>query len=364
MLNNKWTRRFINISLILLIVFLYTKVDDSIMPVIQILGMLVTPIVIGIFIYYALRPIVGLLSGKFGHRGIFAFLTIIFFLLILIVILIFGGAAVKTQFEDAFIVNQDKLVEYKDFLDERIQEIVPDLNIFGTIYDNIQKYISNISKGIGSGLLGVFSSIGNIGTQIVLIFFVLFYLLKDDREFLEKANERIPAKHKEEILGMEERINHILSAYINGQLLAALVIGSLMFIGYLIIGMPNAFLMAVFSLIMAVIPVIGAFLGILPAILIALTIEFSLVIKIVIVAVVVQQLEGSVITPNIMGSKLKLHPLAVIFIVIISVKLMGVLGAFIGIPLYLTIVTIGKTLYRVAKKEDTGKIQAEKGRKQ
>lgn len=352
MLNNKWTKRFINIALVLLIVFLYTKVDDSIMPVIEIIGMLISPIIIGTFIYYALRPIVKFLGDKFGHKGIFAFLTIILFLSLLTVVIIFGGSAVKDQFEDAFILNQDKLTEYKNFLDEKIQEIAPDLNIFSQIYDYLQNSITSIGKSIGSNAVGLFSSIGNIGTQIILVFFVLFYLLKEDKKFLKKVNEKLPEKHKDEILRMEERINEILSTYINGQLLAALAIGVLMFIGYLIIGMPNALLMGVFSLIMAIIPFIGAFLGILPAILIALTISFSMVIKIIVVAIIVQQLEGNLITPNIMGSKLKIHPLAVIFIIIISVDLMGILGAFIGIPLYLVLVAIGKTIYRISKQRD------------
>ena len=353
--NNKWTKRFINIALILLIVFLYTKVNDSIMPVIQIVGMLITPIIIGSFLYYGLRPIVKFFSGKFGHKGLFSFLTILIFLVLFIVVVIFGGAAVKSQFEDAFTMNQEKFIEYKDFLDGKIQEIAPNLNIFGTIYENLEKSIKSVSKGLGTGLIGVFSSIGNIGTQLVLVFFILFYLLKDDEEFLKLANNKIPDKYKDPILDMEARINEILTAYINGQMLAALVIGVLMFIGYLIIGMPNPLLMAVFSLIMAIIPFIGAFLGVLPAVLIALTINFSMVIKIIIVAVIVQQIEGNLVTPNIMGNKLKIHPLAVMIIVIISVKLMGILGAFIGIPLYLSLVTVAKTIYRIAKDKDLEK---------
>ena len=352
MLNNKWTKRFINITLILLIVFLYTKVKDSIRPVIEVVGMLIVPLILGTFLYYALRPIVKFFGNKFGHKGIFAFLSIILFLSIFIVIAVFGGAAVKNQFDDAFVINQDKLTEYRDTLDEKIQEVAPDLNIFGKLYENAQKYITNIGKGIGSGAVVVFSSIGNIGTQIVLIFFVMFYLLKEDDKFIHTVNEKLPEKHKGEIIKMGKRINEILSTYINGQLLVALFIGVFMFIGYLIIGMPNALLMGSFSLITAIIPFIGAFLGILPAILIALTIDFSMVIKIIVVTIIVQQVESNLVTPNIMGSKLELHPLAVIFIVIISVKLMGILGAFIGIPLYLTLVTIGKTVYRIAKNKD------------
>lgn len=352
MLNNKWTKRFINITLVLLIVFLYTKVDNSILPVIELIGMLIVPIILATFLYYALRPIVKFFGDRFGHKGVFAFLAIIAFLGIFIIISIFGGSAVKDQFDNAFIFNQDKLTEYRDFLDEKIQEVAPNLNIFGRIYENVQKYITNIGRGLGSGLAGIFSSIGNIGTQIILMFFVLFYLLKDDEVFLEKANEKLPEKHKSEILKMEERINTILSTYINGQLLVALFLGIFMFIGYLIIGMPNALLMGFFSLITAVIPFIGAILGILPAILIGLTIDFSMVIKIIVLSIVVQQVESNLVTPNVMGSKLELHPLGVIFIVIISVNLMGVLGAFIGIPLYLILVTIGKSIYRIAKHKD------------
>lgn len=129
----------------------------------------------------------------------------------------------------------------------------------------------------------------------------------------------------------------------------ASVIGGLMFIGYLIIGMPNALLMALFSLLTSVIPLIGPLLGVLPALLIALTIDFGLAIKIVITAIIVQQLEGSFITPKIMGDKLKLHPLAVIVIVIVSIQLFGILGAFIGTPLFLVTVNIIKTLYKINK---------------
>lgn len=361
MLDNKWTKRFVNITLILLIVFLYTKVDDSIRPVIEVVGMLIVPLILGTFLYYALRPIVKFFGDRFGHKGIFAFLSIILFLGIFVVISIFGGSAVKDQFDDAFIINQDKLTEYRDFLDNKLQDIAPDLNIFGKLYENAQKYITNIGKGLGSGVVGVFSSIGNIGTQIVLMFFVMFYLLKEDDKFVYKAKEKLPKKHKGELLKMTERINEILSTYINGQLLVALFIGVFMFIGYLIIGMPNALLMGSFSLITAVIPFIGAFLGILPALLIALTIDFSMVVKIIVLTLVVQQVESNLVTPNIMGSKLELHPLLVIFIVIISVKLMGILGAFIGIPLYLTLVTIGKTIYRITKNKDVDSQKQIKG---
>ena len=219
------------------------------------------------------------------------------------------------------------------------------MNILERINNNIKEFLSSI----GSNAMGIFSSVGSFTTQVILTPFILFYLLKDDKIFKEKLFSKIPKKYKRELEKLANKIDLILSTYINGQLLVASVIGGLMFIGYLIIGMPNALLMALFSLLTSVIPLIGPLLGVLPALLIALTIDFGLAIKIVITAIIVQQLEGSFITPKIMGDKLKLHPLAVIVIVIVSIQLFGILGAFIGTPLFLVTVNIIKTLYKINK---------------
>lgn len=345
--NNKKSRILIQTLLVLTIIFLIIKIKPTLKPILEVIGMLISPIIIGGFFYYALRPLKKLLLKIVKHDGVAAFLSILLILIIVTVIIIYGGDIVIDQFEDAFVKNQGKLVEYKEYLDKKIQEFLPNLDIFSKISSNIKSFATSI----GSNAIGIFSGIGNIGTQIILIPFILFYLLKEDKVFKDKLFNSIPEKHKNDIKEMLVKTDSILSTYINGQLLVALIIGVLMFIGYLIIGMPNALLMASFSLITSIIPFIGPFLGVIPAILIALTINFGLVIKIIVTAIIVQQLEGNLITPNIMGSKLKLHPLAVIFIVIISINLFGILGAFIGTPLFLTLVTIGKTVYKIAKKK-------------
>lgn len=309
--------------------------------------MLIVPIIIGGFLYYALRPLKKLLLKLFKNDGLASIIAILIVLAVLTIVVVNGGELVKDQFEDAFIKNKDQLLDYKEYLNGKVQDILPDLNIFDRISNNIKSFVTSI----GSNAIGIFSSVGSIGTQLILTPFILFYLLKDDREFKEKLFEKIPKDHKPEIKEMLKKIDDILSTYINGQLLVALVIGVLMFIGYIIIGMPNALLMGVFSLITSVIPFIGPILGILPAILIALTIDFGLVVKIGITALIVQQLEGNLITPNIMGNKLKLHPLAVIIIVIVSINLFGIIGAFIGTPLFLVTVNIFKTIYTINKKD-------------
>ena len=104
--------------------------------------------------------------------------------------------------------------------------------------------------------------------------------------------------------------------------------------------------MAFFAMITNIIPFIGP-LGALPAVLIALTIDWKMILKVAVLAVIVQQAEGDLITPRIVGNKLKIHPLAVIFIVLISVHLFGIFGAFIGVPLYLILNIILKALTHI-----------------
>lgn len=347
-MNDKKVRILVQVLLGMTILFLFIKIKPAILPLLEVIGMLIAPIIIGGFLYYALRPVKRLLFKWIKKDSIAAIISILLLLILIVILFVYGGAVIKDQFQNAFVENKDQLSDYKDFLEGKLQEILPDLNIFDRINNNIKEFLSSI----GSNAMGIFSSVGSITTQFVLTPFILFYLLKDDKLFKEKLFSKIPIKHKTELEKLSVKSDDILSTYINGQLLVALFIGVLMFIAYLIVGMPNALLMASFTLITSVIPLIGAFLGLLPAVLIALTIDFSLVIKIVIASIIVQQIESNLVTPKIMGDKLKLHPLAVIVIVIVSIRLFGILGAFIGTPLFLISINVIKTLYKINKKEN------------
>lgn len=342
----KLSRKLINIFLGVAILFLLSKMPNLVTPIIDLLGDLIVPIIIGGFFYYMFRPLARFFKRKTKKRGLSAILTLLTLAILIAFVFFYGGNIIVKQFKEVFVDNQDKFVEYGNFLNGKFKELFPDIDIVSKVANTVK----NSLRSIGSNVLVVFSSVGDFGTQLVLVPFVIFYLLKDDNLFEKKLFEKVvPRKYRTMIKEMLKRSDTILKTYINGQLLAAIFIGTLMFIGYLIIGMPNAMLMASFSLISSIIPMIGAFLGVLPALLIALTIDVGLVVKIIIVTLIVQQLEGNFFTPNVMGNKLKLHPLAVIFIMITSVKLFGVLGALIGIPLFLVLLEAIKTVLKIIK---------------
>ncbi len=343
--SKKYFYPLVNISLTLVIILLFSRLSSFFSPLFHALRIFVTPIIIAVFLYYVLRPIIRRLEKAKINKGLLVLVVILVFLFLLTILIVNGGAVLKAQFENSILASIDKNFDLKGFLNDKISIIPDNIDITNKLINGLQELISKISSNIS----GVFSQIGDIGTQIILVPFILFYLLKDDRIFSKKFSSILPKPYKKHIESTLSELDEILTIYISGQIIVTLIIGSLMFIGYLIIGLPNALLMGLFAMVTSIIPFIGPFLGILPALFIGITIHWTMLLKIVIVAVLVQQIEGNLITPNIMKSKLNIHPLLVMLIVIASVNLFGILGAFVGVPLYLILTTIIKSIYNISK---------------
>jgi len=351
MQNDRLLKFLLKVALILVIILIFNNLRDFFHPVLETFNMLITPLIISLFLYYMMRPVVRRLEKAKVHRGLMVLTVILSFVFFLVVFLIYGGNSLKNQFQNEFVNNLNKSIDIEGFL-QGIIKFIPDgilpdsFNVTNEILNRFRNVILDFSRKF----LGYVSKLGDIGTQAILIPFILFYLLKDDRIFYKKLISILPKTYITEIKEAIKNIDRILSIYISSQLLVSFILGVLMFIGYLIIGLPNALLMAFLAMITNIIPFLGPFLGAFPAVLIAMTIDMKMVLKVIILAVVVQQAEGDLITPKIIGDKLQLHPLEVILIILISVNLFGVFGAFIGVPLYLILSIIVKAVSDIVKK--------------
>lgn len=352
MQNDRLLKFLLKVALILVIILIFNNLRDFFHPVLETFNMLITPLIISLFLYYMMRPVVRRLEKAKVHRGLMVLTVILSFVFFLVVFLIYGGNSLKNQFQNEFVNNLNKSIDIEGFL-QGIIKFIPDgilpdnFNVTNEILNRFRNVILDFSRKF----LGYVSKLGDIGTQAILIPFILFYLLKDDRIFYKKLISILPKTYITEIKEAIKNIDRILSIYISSQLLVSFILGVLMFIGYLIIGLPNALLMAFLAMITNIIPFLGPFLGAFPAVLIAMTIDMKMVLKVIILAIVVQQAEGDLITPKIVGDKLQLHPLEVILIILISVNLFGIFGAFIGVPLYLILSIVIKAISDIVKKK-------------
>ncbi|GAA0178537.1 AI-2E family transporter [Clostridium sediminicola] len=344
-IDNKFYRYSIGVLIVLTIIFLLSKLTFIINPLSIILNTLFIPLLFGGFIYYIFRPLVKLIEKTGLKRDLAVILVLLIFVGVLFLLFGYSGSQVAQTFSKSYKDVVSKIEEVQN----NFYKVWGNLNldsstakeIEGSIKPYIEKSIQNISKGSFSFI----SSIANIGSLLILIPIVAFYLLKDGEKFKEGILNIIPDKRRVWANKLFKNIDSTLSTYITGQILVAFCIGIMMFIGYLIIGMQDAFVLSIFAMITSMIPFIGPFLGIIPALLIALITNISLALKVIIVSVVVQQIEGNFITPNIIGNRLNIHPLTVIFLIFISVSLLGILGAFIAIPAYSVVKVIIKSIY-------------------
>jgi predicted PurR-regulated permease PerM len=177
--------------------------------------------------------------------------------------------------------------------------------------------------------------------------FILYYLLKDGAKIREFIINLVPDQHDNQALQIMEEMDGALSAYIQGKILVSLCLGMLIFIGYQIIGVQYALLLALAATLMNVIPFVGLFIGIIPSVVVAFIDSPSMLIKVIIVVLVAQQIEANFLSPQIMGKKLDMHPLTIILLLIGVGSLSGLLGMFIAIPTYAVLKVIVSHLYRI-----------------
>jgi predicted PurR-regulated permease PerM len=185
--------------------------------------------------------------------------------------------------------------------------------------------------GVGRGVSAILSLLGYVFLTPILA----FYLLRDWRTLEARLAELVPPQYRGRILGFAGEYDRLLARYLRGQLLAAGLVGTLTWLGFLVAGFPYALLLGVITGIFNVIPYMGLVAALLPALAIAL---FSpapgiALLKIAIVFAVVQALDGTVIGPRIVGEAVGLHPVWVLLALAVSGYFFGFVGLLIAVPL-------------------------------
>jgi predicted PurR-regulated permease PerM len=338
-LKNRFFRYGCFLLLVLLIIFMFGKIDFFIAPFESFIYSIIFPLLFGGLLFYILRPIVTALEkAKTPH--IWAIL--LSFVIVLSALILFSsytGSIIKSQFNDFArslpylyakaenTVNNllnSNFLSYFNFSD--IQ--TPDLA------NKFSDFLQSAAKSLGKSTINFISAITNIGSIIIIIPIILFYFLKDGHKFMPSVVRFVPASHKDNIRKILTDVDYVLSNYIAGQLLVAFFIGLLMYIGYLIIGLKYSLILAIFAMLTCIVPFFGPWIGIIPAILLSLADNPFMAVKIFIVMMIVQQIDNNFISPQVMKKNMDIHPLTVILLLMGILPIFGFIGLIIVIPLY------------------------------
>lgn len=237
--------------------------------------------------------------------------------------------ALPALFDDVqdFVTNLANNFLTTDSQQDAFQQV---LDYFSNIETNFINYLSDGFSGIGT----VISSVTNAVLILFMVPIILFFLLKDGSMFLEGFMKKVPPQKRKDTASILASIDSQVGDYVKGQILIAFINGIMMFIGFSVIGLNYSGVLAVAGGILSFIPYLGPTLTFLPAVFIALSASFFMVVKLMIVWVIIQFVEGNLVEPNVMGNRLNVHPVSIIFILLIMGELLGLVGMLIGVPLY------------------------------
>ncbi|HHH8111971.1 TPA: AI-2E family transporter [Listeria monocytogenes] len=339
-IENKFVLGLLIFLLVALDIYVLTKIAFIFDPLMVILKTVAAPIILAGIPYYLFNPIIDWLEKHKWKRGWAIALLYLVIIGLLILLFSFVIPAVKDQIVSLF----KSFPGYWDQITQKFDEFSRS-SLFDQIKDKLNTNMSDIMKTLSTkGTSVINSAISSIGsivgtvTEVVLAIvttpLVLFYLLKDGKKLPDFLLKMLPVNgraHTRQVLG---EANHQISSYIRGQIIVSLCIGILLFIGYLIIGLPYALTLAIIAACTSIVPYLGPAIAITPAIIIAIVTSPWLLIKLIIVWCVVQLLEGKFISPQVMGKTLKVHPITILFVILVAGNLFGVLGVIFAVPGY------------------------------
>lgn len=195
-----------------------------------------------------------------------------------------------------------------------------------------QSELSDLSKNVFSITINIFDHFLTIIFLLVLTFYLLL-----ERDNLENRVAALFVGREERVRNLIIHIQEKLGSWLRGQLLLSLIIGVFSYIGLVILNIPYALPLAIFSGVMEVVPVIGPIISAMPAILIALTVSPLLSLGVAAMFFVIQQLENNLIVPQVMKRAVGLNPLVVILAIATGSRLLGFAGALLAVPIAVVI---------------------------
>ena len=353
----------VELLIVATLIWVCTQISFLFTPIGIFLSVVFTPLLLSGILFYLLNPIVKLLERLHWHRLRFNRTGAVVVVFVgLIAIIGYGAAWVAPR----LISQVTNLVEnIPDFA--RSSEAVlkqaahhPWLQRldFGQLLNQIQtalsKYADGVMSGLTSGIGTVVGTVTSVTVTAVTVPVMLFYMLKDGEKLLPAIRRLLPEKHADQTMELLNRMNTTIARYIGGQILECLFVGTFTALGYMLVGEDYALLLGVFAGLCNLIPYVGPYIGILPALIVGFTISTNVVIAVIVVAVVVQQVDGNLVYPNIIGRTLQIHPLTIIIILLAAGNIAGLLGMILAIPLYAVVKTVVQYLYSIWQLEHPG----------
>lgn len=343
-------RRWIWLGAILLVVVLLYSLHN-----------ILTPFLIGILLAYLADPLVDWLerrglSRTWGVVVVFALFTLLFMALLLVLVPMLAKQLVRLY---------ELAPQMLDWLQHVALPWVQQRLGLADGFWKFDKIKSAISEHMGqtTDIVEVVlsqataSSLALIAwlANMVMIPVVGFYLLRDWDLMMAKLRSLLPRQHEPQIVGLAGECHEVLGAFVRGQLLVMVALGIIYSVGLMLVGLELGLLIGMLAGLAAIVPYMGFIIGI-GAALVAGLFQFGgdlyPMLGIVAVFVIGQALEGMVLTPLLVGDRIGLHPVAVIFAILAGGELFGFTGVLLALPVAAVIMVLLRHVHDLYKESD------------
>jgi predicted PurR-regulated permease PerM len=314
-------------------------------------GFLLAPFVLGLVLAFMLDPAVDAVEG----RGVGRTLSIVLLALPVVGV----GVGLILFGIPSLIVQMDQLIEAAPTLIERVsgwagglrerillanipgldEEALPDLRTLdpAQVVTFLQERRSSLASGAWASVLGLGRGLGSAATlvgYVVLTPVLTFYLLRDYDTIKARVRDLLPRSREAAIVDFATEYDALLAKYLRGQVTVAIILGLLTGVLLFLVRFPYPFLLGALVGVLGLIPFLGLVLSIIPAIIVAL-VSGNVVTSLIKVAGVygfTQVLEGSFISPRIVGESVGLHPVWIVLALSVGGFFFGFVGLLIGVP--------------------------------
>ncbi len=318
------------------------------------------PVIVGAVLAYLLCPIAKFFERHLGHgkisrfsRPLSTFLTV---LLAFAVIALFCAMVLPQLTESAIglVMGLPDMVKAQlerldSYLKADSEAAAVMLEMVESVENFLMDWIKNHLLSTISTLSNSVLSIGSMIINLVVAVIVAIYLILDRERYLAQCRKLFFSVSKNErvntvVMETLAQVNQIFGGFISGKLLDSLIVGVICFVFLTVVQMPYALLISVIVGVTNIIPMFGPFIGAIPSAFLLLLVSPGKCLVFLIFIIILQQIDGNIIGPRILGNSTGLSALYVTVAMLLFGKLMGFLGMIIGVPLFATLYYIVKRL--------------------
>ena len=213
------------------------------------------------------------------------------------------------------------------------------------LYRELSTTLRSFVTSVAQGTLDIVFNIASGAFWLIIILITAFYLVKDADRMIERLDDLAPPGYRDDFVRLRQQIEDVWNAFLRGQLVMGLVMFVITTVVCTSVGLSYAVVMGLIAGVMEIVPNLGPILALIPAVLVALfdgssflpLSNFWFAVLVTGLYVVIQQVEGNLILPRVMGRSLNLHPLMVLIGIIIGGSLGGILGMLLAAPVLATL---------------------------